>query len=281
MRKFEISTAASSCFTMFKQHGLKIALAQILMLAAIFGFILFLFLDVVLLFSVTMFENPEMLVDELGSTISNLVVGVIVAFALMIAGYFIGWRIALSHEEETFLGSMGYGIIAAFPALFALIAVYLALIVTLLVVGLIFGRVGGSNLLMGAAASGVSITIILFSIGAFISTLFLLARLGTAGPIMAAKRSYNPFRALADSWRLTQNNSLMIMLFLFLAFIGFSLLQLALGYIIGLVATASTAIGFILLVANSLAFLTLYVLVPAGIYDALINKNVGVDRVFD
>ena len=266
---------------MLKQHGLKIALAQILILAAIFGFILFLFLDVVLLFSVTMFENPEMLVDELGSTISNIAVGIIVALALMIAGYFIGWRIALSREQETFIGAIGYGIIASFPALLALIAVYLALIVTLFAFGLIFGRVGGSNLLMGTDASGVSTTIILFSIGAFISTLFLLARLGTAGPIMAAKRSYNPFRALADSWRLTQNNSLMIMLFLFLAFGGFSLLQLALGYIIGLVAMVSTAFGFILFITNFLALLTLYVLVPAGIYDALINKNVGVDRVFD
>lgn len=266
---------------MFKQHGLKIALAQILMLAAIFGFILFLFLDVVLLFSVTMFENPEMLVDELGSTISNIAVGIIVALALMIAGYFIGWRSALSRKQETFIGALGYGIIASFPALLALIAVYLALIVTLFAFGLIFGRVGGSNLLMGTDASGVSTTIILFSIGAFISTLFLLARLGTAGPIMAAKRSYNPFRALADSWRLTQNNSLMIMLFLFLAFVGFSLLQLALGYIIGLVAMASTAFGLILFITNFLALLTLYVLVPAGIYDALNGKSVDVDSVFD
>lgn len=281
MVKFDISTAATSCFLIFKQHGLKIALAQILVFVAITGFILLLFLDVVSLFTVTMLENPEMLIEELGDTISNAVIGVIVAFALILAGYFIGWRIALSREQDNFLGAITYGIIAAFPALFALIAVYIALVITGLFVGLLFGKIGGGNLLMASAETGGGITVALISIGIFGLMMFLSARLGIAGPIMAAKGSYNPFSAIAESWRLTRNNSLMIMLFLGLVFVGVSLVQFAMGLIAGLAATASTAFAFGIFVIVPLASLMASILVPAAIYESLVDKNIDIEDVFD
>lgn len=281
MNKFDMSAAASRCFAMFKQHGLKIILAQILIFAAITGFFLIVLVDVVSLFSVTMLKEPEMLIDELGGTIGNVVIAIIVAFVLMIAGYFIGWRIALSRGQDSFFGATTYGIIAAFPALFALIAIYIALFVTVLLVGLIFGKIGGADLILASAETGGGITMVIFSIGIFGLAIFLSARLGIAGPIMAAKRSYNPFNALAESWRMTKNNSLMIMLFLVVVFIGVSLVQFGLGLIVGVTTSASPAVGLGVFAVVPLISLLAAILVPAAIYDSLINQNSDIENVFE
>ncbi|QTD56712.1 glycerophosphoryl diester phosphodiesterase membrane domain-containing protein [Parasphingorhabdus cellanae] len=265
---------------MFKQHGAKIALVQVILSMAMAGLLLFLFFDFVKLFAEDILTKPEMMLEEVGSTMGNFIFGTMMISALSMAGYFIGWRIALVRERESFISSFLYGIIAAFPSIFSLIILAVAFAVLLVLIGLVLGAIAGYTLTIETATTAPGVAVFIFYAIYVIMFLFLCARLIVTGPVMAAERGFNPFSALATSWKLTKNNSMIIMLYLFLVSVAFTLLFGVVGYLTSLAAMASITLAMIVGGSLFMALATLYLLFPAGIYIALTNPVQEVEQVF-
>ena len=157
---------------------------------------------------------------------------------------------------------------------------YIAFAIVMFIIFAIFGIA-----ILGAASAdssgvGFGLAALLFYVGLLILMLFLFARLGTTGPIMAAKRSFNPFTAIIESWKMTQNNSLMLMLYIFLFTIGFFVAYFILAFVAGLLALASTALAILVGVAAFLPLTMIYALLPAGIYQTLNVSDAEVETVF-
>lgn len=283
MRKFDMGEAWAINLAMLKEHGIAVGLVLIVSYVVMGAIFLLLFADL----SATMFNptqaDPEAMASMIAGQTGRLGFLGLILFLISLAGYFISWRIVLARGQDTIGGAIGYGLLATFPALFAFIVLYVAFIVLFLIVGLVVAGIFGVTL-MGAdstsAGAGMFVGVILFYFGLLGLMLFLFARLGTTGAIMAASRSYNPFRALIDSWRLTRNNSLILMLYLFLISVAFFVIYFILALVAGLFSSISVALGIIIGLVVMVPLMIFYVLVPASIYGALIETDPGVSDVF-
>lgn len=203
-------------------------------------------------------------------------------FILSIAGYFISWRIVLSGDTESIGGAIAYGIVATFPALLALVVLYIAFLIVFGIIFAVFGfalfgAIGTDSAGAGAGAVGI---MILFYIGLLGVMLFLFARLGTTGPIMAASRSYNPFGAMVESWKITRNSSILLMLYLFLITVAFFVAYTLLALVAGLLSSLSVIVAIVLGLVVIIPMMIFYLLVPAAIYSSLVDTNLDVENVF-
>jgi hypothetical protein len=268
---------------MFKDHGLAVGAVLLVSYVVIAALFFLLFADM----SAMMFDSAQADPEAISAMMAGRTglfgfIGLI-TFLLSIAAYLIAWRIVLSRGQDTIGGAIGYGLLAAFPALFAIIILYVAFIILFLIFGMIMAAVFGVAL-MGAdspgVGAGIGLAMVLFYIGLLVFVLFLFARLGTTGTFMAAERSYNPFRAMIESWKLTKNNSLMLMLYLFLISIAFFVIYFILTLVAGLLSNLSIALGVIVGAAVVLPLMVFYILVPASIYGTLIDNDPAVADVF-
>ena len=189
--------------------------------------------------------------------------------------------------------SPGFGALAvmiAFLVMFALfqavvaalIAVALALMLVLAIVfGASTGQIGLAATLVGG--SGFAVVLLLILAAAF---LWLTARSSCAVAVMAARPTFNPFAAIAESWRLTWEEQWRIMGYL--AVIGLVLALLGLAAAVATGAAVNAALSgdaapdfpldpalFSALASIPLAYLS--VLVPAGIYRELVGTGAPVD----
>lgn len=167
---------------------------------------------------------------------------------------------------------------AAFALFYTLLAAALAVAVTtLLAIAMVFGAATG-NLGFAATLVGGSGFVAVILIVLSMVMLWIAARLSCVVPIMAERRSFNLFAAIAQSWRLTWEEEWAI--FRYLGLIGFALLLIGFGLVLAAGASILTfgdpaaapshqAAGIVIGVAISLPLALLCVLVPAGIYREL------------
>jgi len=285
MRKFDMGQAWAINVAMLKDHGIVVGVV-LLASYALMGLLFYLlFADMSALMFDPMQADPAAMSAMMAGRVGQLVFIGLITSVISIAGYFIVWRIALSRGQESIGGAIGYGLLAAVPAVFAIVVLYIAFVIALLIVGMILGLIFGVAM-MGTDSPGVGtgvgigIGMILFYIGLLFFVLFLGARLGTTGPIMAAERSFNPFRALLESWKLTRNNSLMLMLYLFLISVAFFVIYVVLALVIGLFSNLSIILGIIVGIIVMVPLMVFYVLVPASIYGALFENDADVADAF-
>jgi hypothetical protein len=269
--------------SMLKEHGIAVGLVLIVTYALVGALFFLLFADVPDMMFNPAQADPEAMATMVAGRAGLLILVGLITTLISIAGYFISWRIALAGGQDTIGGAIGYGLLAAFPALFAFIVLYIAFIILFFIVSLVAMGIFGVTV-MGADSAGegagVLVGIILFYVGLLGLIAFLFARLGTTGVIMTVERSYNPFRALVDSWRLTRHNSLKLMVYLFLISIAFLVIYFIMVLVAGLFSSLSIALGIIIAVSIMLPLTVFYVLVPAGIYGALVETDPGVSDIF-
>ena len=167
---------------------------------------------------------------------------------------------------------------AAFALFYTVLAALVAVgLTTLLAIAMVFGAATG-NIGLAATLVGGSgfVTVILIVLSMVM--LWLAARLSCVIPIMAERRSFNLFAAIAQSWRLTWEEEWAI--FRYLGLIGFSLLLIAFGLALAAgygmatlgepaAAPSQQTAGLVIGIAISLPLALLCVLVPAGIYREL------------
>jgi len=123
---------------------------------------------------------------------------------------------------------------------------------------------------MGSGAGSVLFVLLLFILYGLLA-LFLVARLGLCGPIMAAHKSYNPFFGFAESWKMTRGSTGMLMLYIFIV-------NLVLAVVFGIISGIAGAIGYgtaiesIITFPVNIAFTVIYTLIPAGMYNSIAGE---------
>lgn len=229
--------------------------------------------------------TPEQLMSGGGlAAIGGMAVLVgLIAYILQTGSYFASWRMGLAPGEESVGSALSYGMVAALPVLLLGIGF-------VLVIGLIFTIIFGASflpMLMGGAAGGnepslATAGLVLLAIPVFFAImLWLAARFCCIGPVMAAKRSYNPLTGLAESWRMTGASQWKLMGYFVLLGIVMFILFLIIGMIAGVSLVAggggmsgsSLTIFMILGSLLSIPIIYAYVAIPAGIYRALGGDN--------
>lgn len=281
MRKFDMAKAWSSSFAMLRNYGLLVILSQVIVYVMMGVVGMFLFSGMTDLTTATMIDDPDALPAMMAGRFGLVFLGMLVIFALSLAGYFIAWRIVLSPDEETFADSVIYGLIASLPALFAFLAVYLVFILGFGLIGLLFGFGLGGFAAGSVSTDGVGALGGLLNITFLIVFLFLAARFGTTGPVMASQKSFNPFSAMVTSWKITASNSVMLMLYLFLISVAFLVIYFVLAVIAVAVGAASMIAGIVTGAIFLITLAAFFLLIPAGIFVSLAKEDLDIEDVFN
>jgi hypothetical protein len=192
-----------------------------------------------------------------------------------------------------FVTSLIYGWKAAFPVVGMMILIYLVLAIIFgFAVFAIIAAMGGftddfdilsnlENLSVGLIVLAVIVYFAFF----IVLGLFIPARLGLAGPAMAAERRLNPFWALGRSWSMTKGSTLKLMAYLLLISLAWIVIYLFVAIIAGILSAAGFAYAEQLIIYPfTLAYMILYNMVISGIYaqlagGALVNEE-QIDDVF-
>jgi len=206
---------------------------------------------------------------------------VIVLFGIFVfASYYASWRLTLAREHESFAGSLVYGILASFPAMLVTMLVFAAFVLVAFLFSLFFGFSAAG--LQGGGSFVLFLFVILILYCAL--AVFLVARLGLCGPVMAVNKSYNPFLGFAESWKMTRGSTGMLMLYVFV-----TNLVLGIAYVMvngAAEAFASlTPVAAVITIPVHIAFAVLYTLVPAGMYNSMTGdadwSQQTVESIFD
>ena len=236
-----------------------------------------------------------------------------IGYVLQVGSFFASWRLGLA-RNETLVGAIAYGLPAAvvvivgtvlaaaalgfvftqigalgafllivavlilFAMLYTLVAATLAvtifvMLLLAMILGVTMGQAGFAATLVGGYGFMAVIAILLS-----ILLLWLAARFSCTAAVMADRKSFNPFAAMAESWRLTAYDQFRVMLYL-----GLIGLVLAIVLAVGAVAIgvgfassfqggAPPALGIGALILGlivGIPFAYLTVLLPGGIYREL------------
>jgi hypothetical protein len=166
---------------------------------------------------------------------------------------------------------------AVYPVMMAAMAVGMFLMLLIvLAFGASMGTANPALAMAGQGALGV-----LIALAVVVLLFWLTARLSCTTSIMADRKSFNLFAALAESWRLTGPNQLRIMAYLGLLGIILCVVLVVFVMIVGASLMGGMSSGqvpavgigsqiMVLVVAIPFAYLT--VLVPAGIYCELFEE---------
>lgn len=244
-----------------------------------------------------------------------------VGYLLQVGSYFASWRLGLARGENpaaatlygfiaaliTFGGffvllvvlagglgavSPALGIIAAMVAGLAMLATLFTTLAALVAVGvalllglaMLFGTAMGNAGMAATLVGGSGFIVVLLIVAAGV-LLWLAGRLSCTTAILAERKSFNLFAAMAESWRLTWDDEWRIMRYLGLLGVGIALVSFGVAFAAGaglamLQGTPPSQDSMVALAAQllvSIPFAYLSVLVPAGIYRELAGAPVAVD----
>ncbi len=281
MEKFAIARAWRDTVQLTRQRGLAVLGVFVLVgvIAAVIGFAVL----ASLFGSFAQFAAgaSSQTASALASNIGLFGLAYAVFGLLYIGAYMAAWRVALSPPGTGFGDGLIYGIKACVPVLLAglLFSVAAAAVFLILMLPFGFATTGlfaGFNNGAGPPAS-MFLAAFGFVILFLVLFLFVYARLGIAGPLMAARRMINPFRGLAESWRLTRGHSLRLMGYIFLFNLAFFAAYLMIGTIVGLMGVISPTLVYIVMIPVYLLAFVVQITMPAGIYTTLRGHLVDED----
>jgi hypothetical protein len=203
---------------------------------------------------------------------SGLVLLVLLILPLMLAAQLISYRHAYLRGEASVMPDIGWSVGAGFTAAFSMFVVGIALLIAFYIVILIFGLIAVAAFGAAGGFSADSLTdpagvaglggglialIVIAYLLFYIAYFWFYGRLVAAGPVMAAERSFNPFSALAQSWRQTGPSQWVVL--------GFQLIVLfvplfIVGFILGFTgAMSGTGLASGIGVVGGLFIVLLYV----------------------
>ncbi|ASK87309.1 hypothetical protein [Sphingorhabdus sp. SMR4y] len=278
MRNFDMGEAWLIMIAMLKEHGVAVTLVMLATTVPFFALFYWLFSDFYLAAFENMNGDSQAMAGLMEGQSSLLGIVNIISWIASWTGCFIAWRLVLARGQDTTGGIIAYGFGAALMTTLAVITIYILFFIAMLFVGMVvallaIGFASGGGVATAGTGPGLGPIFVLIYTGLLALMLFLLARFGTTGPLMAAKRSYNSFQALIDSWKLTKGNSLMLMLYLFIIGIAVALFMFALLVLAYFLTKISVALTLIVAVILYFSLIPLYLLVPAGIYRALADDS--------
>lgn len=287
MKKFSMGKAWSTQLSLMTTHGLRVCAVHLIGFMLIGGLVFFI---ANALPSGIANISPE---DE--STLIRSVVAnsglIILLITLVIILYFgtrvASWRLILSRDQETIGSAIRYGLVASFSVLFLAFILSIAFIFILPITDAILATIIQGphvSVLEGSTPQNVGIAAIsiasIFILSMLISLLFLYARFATTVPIMAAARSYNPFTAMNNSWRITKNNSIMLMLYFFINLLLSLLFLFILLTVLNVFAEFSMIFSVGLIGFLYLLYSVFRIFILAAVHDSLVEYDANIEEVF-
>lgn len=139
---------------------------------------------------------------------------------VQIVGYLALLALLRDASKPTVGDAIKTALIGTLPAFAAYLLVLLAISIA---VGVLIGV---------AAATGSAAVVGIVGIVSAVVTATLLVKSALASPVIAIEKTYNPFKALARSWRLTKGHGLRLFLFFLLIFIVYMVVSLVVGMVL-------------------------------------------------
>lgn len=282
MNGFSLGRAFSETFAFLKNNWLSMLLwmgGAVLVLAIVFS--------VMIGGNLAILTNGATGPDNAGAVLAFIGQFFLFGLFAMVVTYGAGmmiWRMGLSREGSP--GDIGWALLAGLSYAFAMfvimIAAYLVIVLAAMVVMVVFGVTGGS---MGAFSNpgsmgmggGMIAAMIALYLAVIVAIMWFQGRMLVAGPIMADRRTTNPFSAIAQSWRMSAPAQWHILGFL----VVFSILSYVIFFVLGMLGAAviaavggqSAMSGVAAMIAIGiivyLPFLMIWMSIPPGVYRAL------------
>ncbi|MEO1046209.1 MAG: hypothetical protein AAFX04_12280 [Pseudomonadota bacterium] len=260
MQSFSPSEAWAETVRLTKEHWLALA-GLMLLLFAILGIIGSVFFAgaFATLFDLSAMSDPARFEEMMAASSGAVVLGNILFNAVFVAITMACFRYAATDGAAGFGDALKFGVVSAVPVLLAMLVIGIVLVILFFIAALILGVIGFAGIMAsdgggggGALALGVLTIFLIYP--AFIGLgLFMLARFGMAGPLMAAAGSYNPFSAIGAAWSLSRGHTWRLMAYYFVGYLGILVLMFLAGAVI---AIAMQAAEFLLVL-----FVPLYLVV--------------------
>jgi hypothetical protein len=155
---------------------------------------------------------------------------------------------------------------------------FLPYVAAQLVIGIGVGLVA-MMLVSGAAAMNPAVGVLVL-LAVCVAAAYVIVKFSLTMPVIGIERVYNPFAALARSWRLTKGNSLRLFLFYFLITVAglvvVIVIEMVLGLVFALFGTEGQAIGngVVSSLLNA-AWATLFLAVLAAAHRQLASARSG------
>ncbi len=278
MYKFSIGEAWRRTMELFRAYGWQAAIIMLVSYAIIIGLIMLIGVSVAGAATLTAYFDSLDNIAE-GNYIFFLIIAFIIG-GLFFIPFFSIWRLSLSQSNEKIGGALAYGLLACAPAVAVTVLIWIVLFAGVFAILLPFGLSGYfDGGVSSALAAGIGV-LILF-LGFLVLLLFLVARLCLCGPVMAVRKSYNPFAGFAESWKITRGNSLMLMVYVFLLNLVFYIIA-SLG---GIFSDAAPIVSGIVTLIVNLGLSILYAFLPVGIYNSMVGDGAlqreTVERIFE
>lgn len=219
-------------------------------------------------------DNPAAILGAMGS----IFLFAIVAGTILMAASLLIWRSGLLGSSAT--PDIGWALGGGAAYMFAMIIAYLGVTILMYIVLAIFGIfafavLGASGLSLEALASGtmsggVMLFVFLIYLAFLLFFTWFFGRIMVAGPVMALRRSMNPFSAISESWRLTGPSQWTIMglyiLFTIATAIYAFVMVLGFGAMFGGDGSGGIVAGVVILLFVYVPIILLSVALPAAIY---------------
>ena len=291
MRNFQLSAAFGATMAQLREGGLAsifLALISLMSCAA-----LIVILSFGLFGGIDMFDAMQ---TGIGGTMGVLATLVFTLFAgiAYCAGTMAIFRHAVDGQRADFVTSLAYGWKASLPVIGVMFLLYMLFAILIVIIVFAFALLIGGSLgsdflnILDSPELGVGMIVviaILYFLFFIIIGLFIPARLGLAGPIMAAHKRLNPFWAIGQSWAMTRGNSLKLMAYLFLVGLAWGILYFLVALLnLTLVSSGFYYADYFTSYPFLLAYMILYNFIISGIYyqisgGALVDAD-QIDDVF-
>lgn len=273
MRNFQLSAAFGATMAQLREGGLAslfLALISVMTCVA-----LIVILSFGLFSGIDMFDAVQAGIGGAISVVAILVFAIFAGIAYCAATMSI-FRHAVDGHRADFVTSLVYGWKASLPVIGVMFLLYMVFAILIMIIVFAFALlIGGSlgsdflNVIQSPelGVGMIAVIAILYFLFFIIIGLFIPARLGLAGPIMAAHRRLNPFWAMRQSWAMTRGNSFKLMGYLFLVGLAWLLLSLMVSFINQtLVSSGFYYADYFTSYPFSLAYIILYNFIISGIY---------------
>lgn len=280
MRSFSLTAGWAETTNIIRDHGLALSGFLLILLAALAIVGSLLYANVFSLFTSigggTPLEMSNALALNSGATSLANILFNLIFIALTMAIF----RYTASDGGAGFMGSLKFGLIAAIPVLFAMIVLIVFVAIAIFVIALGLGLIGVAAMPDDPRQIGslgiIAIILIYPTIIGF--ALFILARLGLAGPVMGGENSYNPLTALAKAWTLTRGYTWSLIGYYFLSYVGMTVMLLVAAAIVALLGQM-TSILLILLLPVYVIFLLVNTVLPVAAYRLLAGDMGNAEQV--
>lgn len=180
-------------------------------------------------------EDPSVAMDQIMALYGEIWWAILLLAVTQTIGTLALLAMLQAEDRPTVGEAIGIGAVGFLTYFVATIVAYIG-----------FGILGG--LLFGVAvASQITALAVIVGLIVFIAIVYIAIKFSLLTPVIAIDKVFNPFKALARSWRLTKGNSLRILAFFLLLIVAAIVISLVLSLLVtlifGLAGPEVSAIG--------------------------------------